>query len=340
MSTRTSRPARAPHPAAPSPAPRTAARTVLRLITLAACIPYLSLKIAWIAGSHLGIPEGSALRRDGNGLMALNALTVLMDAAVIVLAFLLTRPWGRRIPSWLLALPMWCATGLIAPILAVFPVQSLAAALRGDTAGSGPDTGPEELLAPWVWNVVYTGFIVQGLALGTLFVQYARERWGPLWRGRLDALAHGATRPARRLTGAAVAVLSLLPAAVHLLWAAGGTTGLNPARAAAMDLDARLNDAGYVLFAVLTAAGALTLAYGRGRRIPLLLPLAATWLGSGALACWGGWLTLTTLTATAADPKLPAPLMSLTYAVQMIVGTMVAVAGSHFFAERAAVRCD
>ncbi|MCZ1010594.1 hypothetical protein O1L68_31960 [Streptomyces lydicus] len=189
-------------------------------------------------------------------------------------------------------------------------------------------------------GVVYTGFIVQGLALGALFVQYARERWGPLWRGRLDTLAHGATRPARRLTGAAVAVLSLLPAAVHLLWAAGGTTGLNPARAAATDLDARLNDAGYVLFAVLTAAGALTLAYGRGRRIPLLLPLAATWLGSGALACWGGWLTLTTLTATASDPKLPAPLMSLTYSVQMIVGTMVAVAGSHFFAERAAVRCD
>lgn len=61
-----------------------------------------------------------------------------------------------------------------------------------------------------------------------------------------------------------------------------------------------------------------TLAYGRGRRIPLLLPL----------------------TATAADPKLPTPLMSLTYSGQMIVGTMVAVAGAHFFAEREAARCD
>ncbi|AZS71187.1 hypothetical protein DDE74_09710 [Streptomyces lydicus] len=51
-------------------------------------------------------------------------------------------------------------------------------------------------------------------------------------------------------------------------------------------------------------------------------------------------LRLTTLTATAADPKLPTPLMSLTYSGQMIVGTMVAVAGAHFFAEREAARCD
>ncbi|WP_148589359.1 hypothetical protein [Streptomyces sp. WAC01526] len=51
-------------------------------------------------------------------------------------------------------------------------------------------------------------------------------------------------------------------------------------------------------------------------------------------------LRLTTLAATAADPKLPTPLMSLTYSGQMLVGTMVAVAGAHFFAEREAARCD
>ncbi|UKY49458.1 hypothetical protein [Streptomyces inhibens] len=343
MSIQSGQQAPAPHLPGELPAPRGAAgtaRTVLRVTTLAACVPYLSLKIAWVAGSRLGIPEGSALRQDGNSLMALNLLTVLMDAAVIVLAFLLTRPWGQRVPAWLLALPMWCATGLIAPILAVFPVQSLAAALRDGAGGSGGSGGsPDELLAPWVWNIVYSGFIVQGLALGTLFVLYARERWGHLWRGCLGTLPPSPTRSARRLTAAAVAVLSLLPAAVHLLWATGSTAGLNPARAAAVDLDARLNDAGYVLFAVLTAAGALTLAHGRGRRVPLLLPLAATWIGAGALACWGGWMTLTTLTVTAADPKLPTPLMSLTYAVQMIVGMLVAVAGAHFFAEREAARC-
>ncbi|MFH8634971.1 hypothetical protein ACH4CC_34680 [Streptomyces lydicus] len=333
MSTHTTRAA----PARTTRRGRTA-RTVLRVTTLAACVPYLTLKIAWIAGSRIGIPEGSALRRDGNSLMALNALTVLMDAAVIALAFLLTRPWGQRVPSWLLALPMWCATGLLAPIVAVFPAQTLAAAVRGGSPGAGGGS-PDALLAPWVWSLVYTGFIVQALALGTLFVLYARERWAHLWRGRIGTLPDSPTRSARRLTAAAVAVLSLLPATTHLLWASGSTTGLNAARAAATDLDSRLNDAGYVLFALLTAVGALTLGYGRSRRVPLLLPLAATWIGSGALAGWGGWLTLTTLSVSAGDPKLPSPLLSLTYAVQMIVGMLVAVAGAHFFAEREAARC-
>ncbi|WP_329394022.1 hypothetical protein OHA45_09715 [Streptomyces lydicus] len=319
-------------------APVRTTRTVLRVTTLAACVPYLTLKIAWIAGSRIGIPEGSALRRDGNSLMALNALTVLMDAAVIVLAFLLTRPWGQRVPSWLLALPMWCATGLLAPIVAVFPAQTLAAAVRGGPPGAGGGS-PDALLAPWVWSLVYTGFIVQALALGTLFVLYARERWAHLWRGRIGTLPDSPTRPARRLTAAAVAVLSLLPATTHLLWASGSSTGLNAARAASTDLDSRLNDAGYVLFALLTAVGALALGYGRSHRVPLLLPLAATWIGSGALAGWGGWLTLTTLSVSAGDPKLPSPLLSLTYAVQMIVGMLVAVAGAHFFAEREAARC-
>ncbi|MFH8406328.1 hypothetical protein ACH4FX_16300 [Streptomyces sp. NPDC018019] len=89
-----------------------------------------------------------------------------------------------------------------------------------------------------------------------------------------------------------------------------------------------------MLFALLTAVGVLAVAFRRGGRTPLLLPLAAAWTGPGAPACWGGWMTLTTLTATAAGPKLPTPVMSLTYAVQMIVGMLVAVTGAHFFAER------
>ncbi|MFJ9418528.1 hypothetical protein ACIRPT_30885 [Streptomyces sp. NPDC101227] len=330
-------------PAALPPAPRRAVRAALRAVTLAACVPYLALKVGWIAGSRIGIPEGSALRRDGNSLMALNALTVLMDAAVIALAFLLTRPWGRRVPSWLLALPMWCASGLLAPIVAAFPVQAPAAALRGSKVA---DDGAAALLDPWVWSVVYSGFIVQALALGTLFVLYARERWGHLWRGRIGDLPAGPTRPARRLAGGVAIALALIPAAMHLVWAAGGTAGLGPERAAVQDFDARVNDASYVLFAVLTVAGVLMLGYGRGRRVPVLVPLVAAWTGSGALACWGGWLLLTTLNCAAGDPKLPTPPMNLTYCVQMITGILVAAAGAHFFAERQAgreaeaARCD
>ncbi|MEU9115710.1 hypothetical protein AB0D04_28985 [Streptomyces sp. NPDC048483] len=75
------------------------------------------------------------------------------------------------------------------------------------------------------------------------------------------------------------------------------------------------------------------------RRAPLPAPPAAAWIGSGAPACWGGRLTLTTLSAPAGDPKLPTPLMSPTFSVQMIVGMLVAATGARFFAERDAARC-
>ncbi|MEU9124509.1 hypothetical protein AB0C96_32460 [Streptomyces sp. NPDC048506] len=59
------------------------------MTAIAACLPYLSLKVPWVAGSRIGIPESSALRRDGNSLMVLNVLglTVAMDGVVVLLAF-------------------------------------------------------------------------------------------------------------------------------------------------------------------------------------------------------------------------------------------------------------
>ncbi|MER6143483.1 hypothetical protein ABT174_26155 [Streptomyces sparsogenes] len=315
-------------------------RRTLRAVAIAACLPYIGLKAAWIAGSHLGIPEGSELREPGerSAMIAINALSVLMDAAVIVLALLLTRPWGRRVPAWLLTLPVWCACGLLAPIMTGFPAQLAAGALGfAKTAHRGGGRG--EFLADWVFGVVYGGFIVQGLALGTLFVLYARDRWGHLWRGRLaDLPADGPTRPAQRLTAVAVAVLALLPTATHLLWAAGSAAGLSRARAAERGSDFYIVEATYVLFALATATGVLMLAFRAGRRVRLGLPLALAWVGSGALACWGGWLTLAGLTAGEGDERAPTGLMNVTYSVQMIVGLLVLVAGAYFFSERAAPR--
>jgi hypothetical protein len=60
-----------------------------------------------------------------------------------------------------------------------------------------------------VFGVVYTGFIVQGLSLGALFVLYARDRWGELWRGRVrDLPGGGPTRLAQRAAAAATALLA------------------------------------------------------------------------------------------------------------------------------------
>ncbi|MEU0006100.1 hypothetical protein ABZ079_17970 [Streptomyces sp. NPDC006314] len=299
-------------------------RRLSRHIAVGACLPYLSLKVAWIAGSHVGIPDGSALLEHRLTMALANGLTVLMDASVVVLALLLTRPWGRRVPAWLLAVPMWLATGLLAPIMVGFPLQMI---VHGGDPGGDAD---RPFLDGWVFGVVYGGFIVQGLALGTLFVGYARDRWGRLWRGRVgDLPAQDTAAAAQRLTAVTALVLALVPATSRLLWACGVTAGRNTG-------GGRLMEAVYVLFLGAAVTGAWQLAFHRGRPLPVTVPLALAWVGSGAVACWGGWMSLSTLVMSDDPAGMPTPAMHLTYAVQMIVGLLVASVATHHFADRSA----
>ncbi|MFD0413521.1 hypothetical protein [Streptomyces sp. NPDC127108] len=313
-------------------------RPLLRAVAVAACLPYLSLKVAWIAGSHIGIPDGSSLL-DHRGLMAVaNSVTVLMDGAVIVLALLLTRPWGRRVPAWLLGLPMWAATGLLLPIMAGFPTQ-LAVRAFGGSVDTPEETGRAAFLDDWVFGVVYGGFILQGLSLGTLFVLYARDRWGHLWRGRMwDLPKAGPGGRAPRVCAVVAAVLALYPAGLRLLWAGGSTFGLNESRVAERTSDFHVLSVlefGYLAAAV---AGALVLAFRRLPALPVKVPLALAWAGSGAVACWGGWLFVATLAGSGDVAEQPTSAMVLSYAVQMIIGTLVAATGARFLKERAAAR--
>lgn len=314
-------------------------RPLLRAVAVAACVPYLSLKVAWIAGSHIGIPEGSTLL-DHRGLMAVaNSVTVLMDGAVIVIALLLTRPWGRRVPAWLLGLPMWAATGLLLPIMAGFPAQ-LAVRAFGGSVNNAEDTGRDAFLHEWVFGVVYGGFILQGLSLGLLFVLYARDRWGHLWRGRVwDLPKAGPGGRATRVCAVTAAVLALYPAGLRLLWAGGSTLGLNVSRADERTSDFHVLSAldfGYLAAAV---AGALVLAFRRLPALPALpvkVPLALALAGSAAVACWGAWFFMASFAGTTDAADRPTAAMLLSYAVQMIIGTLVAVTAVRFLKERAA----
>ncbi|MBT2417755.1 hypothetical protein J7F01_13955 [Streptomyces sp. ISL-22] len=308
-------------------------RRILRAVAVLACVPYLSLKVAWIAGSRLGIPDGSVLLEHRATMAVANIVTVLMDGAVIVLALVLTRPWGLRAPAWLLAFPAWVATGLLAPIMAGFPLQLLVDALGGSRVGAGGDG--ESFLDAWVFGVVYTGFIVQGLALGALFALYARDRWGGLWAGRVWELPVGVIGPAQQAVAVAAAVLALLPLSVHLLWACGGTVGLDETQAADRTSGFYTMEALSVVFLAMAVSGGLLLAFRHGRALPVRVPLALAWVGSAATACWAGWLSVAPLTDVADGP---APLMNLAYAGQMIVGILVASLGVHFLAERSASR--
>ncbi|MEK2476742.1 hypothetical protein [Streptomyces noursei] len=313
---------------------RAAVRRILRWVAIAACVPYLSLKVAWIAGSTVGIPEGSALLSDGTSLRLVNAATVLMDVSVVVLALVLTKPWGRRVPSWLLALPMWGAVGLLTPIMVGFPAQLLVGALGGTASGSSGNNGA--FLEGWVFHLVYGGFILQGLALGALFVLYACERWGHMWQGRLGDVGARPVGRGQRPAALVAAGLAVLPMAVHLLWACGVHTGLPDTLAAQYDADSAVQDAAYVLYTGATVAGlALLLARRAGAALALRVPLLLAGVGSAATGCWGGWLLLAAVTGPSHGDRAATPLMLLTYAVQMFVGLLVLTAGARFLNGRA-----
>ncbi|MFI2349233.1 hypothetical protein ACH492_19705 [Streptomyces sp. NPDC019443] len=318
-------------PSVPLRAPRV--RGVLRTVTVASCVPYLSLKIAWIAGSRIGIPDDSVLLEHRGLIAVANSVTVLMDGAVIVLALLLTQDWGRRVPGWLLATPMWIAGGLLAPIMVGFPVQLLTHAVTG--ARTRP-AGDEPFLDEWVFGVVYTGFIVQGLALGTLFVLYARERWGHVWRGRIWDLPTAATGWTLKVTAVAAAVLALFPATMRLLWACGATTGLSGARIEQRTADFYVLEGISALFVVVAVAGALLLAFRPAPALPLKTPLAMAWLGSGAVGCWGIWLLIAAVLPGAEEGERATGLMALTYAGGMIVGLLVITGTASFLRRRGA----
>ena len=182
------------------PASSRSAARLLRAVAITACVPYLALKIAWASGSRVGIPDGSSLLEDRTAMIVGNVESALLDSMVVVLVLLLTQQWGRRVPVWLLILPVWAATGLLSPIMVGYPLQ-LGARLLGGTAAPSGGPAARPFLHEWVFTVVYSGFIVQALALGALFVLYARARWGHLWRGRISGLAgQGPARGVQRAT--------------------------------------------------------------------------------------------------------------------------------------------
>lgn len=304
-------------------------RRILRAAGLAATLPYLCLKGAWLAGSHLGIPDGSVLLEPGPFFKVANAVTLVMDAAVIVLLLVFTRPWGIRVRSWLLTVPVFIATGLLVPIVVAFPGQLLLGAV-----GLGPDAAAEAakepFLDPWVFNVVYTGFIVQAVVLAGVFVPYARQRWGSLWQG---VQGERLPSPTGVVAGAAM-VVAVAVAAVQLTWAFGGTAGLSASQIAQFNPQTGMVSATHGICALVAGAGALNLARGGGR--PARWALAVAWPGAAAAASWGLWLLISSAGVRDSTKEVTTA-MTLTYAGQMITGLLAAAVLLRFLASRRTV---
>ncbi|MEU9084246.1 hypothetical protein [Streptomyces sp. NPDC048357] len=324
MSTRAVRTAYATRPPAPAPG---AGRRILGAGAIAATVPYLALKTAWLAGSRIGIPDGSVLLEPGPFFIAANSVTLAMDASVVLLVLVLTRPWGIRVPGWLLAVPVFVATGLLTPIIMAFPGQLLIRALG---FGSDPDSAAarEPFLDPWVFNVVYGGFMVQGLALAGLFVPYARERWSRRWQGVTGARLPSSTG----VVAAAAAAAGAAVGAVYAYWAIGGTAGLGAEQAAAQSAETGVVAVAHAMCALAAGAGALLLARGRGLRARW--PLALAWVGSAAALSWGAWVLIAALGPQPDGGEGPSAAALLAYAGQMITGSLAAVVLSRFLISR------
>ncbi|MFJ3901797.1 hypothetical protein [Streptomyces sp. NPDC090025] len=323
--TSTQRPA-APRTPAPVRTPR--APAALRALAIAACLPYITLKTVWIAGGRAGIPDGSVLLDHPTLMVVANGLSVVADAAVVVLALLLTRPWGLRVRAWVLVLPLWAATGLLAPIMLGYPAQVLAKLLLPPLAPSGtsstPGTPEDGFLDPWVFPVVYGGFIVQGLCLGALALRYARDRWAPLWRGRLGELPSALTGPGVRAVAVAGGLLALGPVALRLLWAAGLTRGLSPGLVAVYDSDHAVVDVTRAVLLAVAAVSTPLLVLRRPARLRVRTAVALSWVASGGAGCWGAYLSLVALMPQDDPANRPTALMTAAYAGEMITGFLLA----------------
>jgi hypothetical protein len=231
---------------------------------IVACLPYLALKIAWLAGSDIGtIGDGAADMADTEHVVG-NVATIGLELAFGVVMLALTYPWGQRLPAWLVLLPMWVGTGLLAPIAVGVPLGVVVQAIAGGAAAA-PDNG----LQGWVYGVVYGGFTVQAVLLVTAFVLYARKRWPELLHFKSVA------RPSLLTTAAAVFAAGF--GVMNVVWAGtGGEFGGYPA--AVQTVAQKTFWVGQGLLGIAGAIGVLALVHRRG---PAVLPLCAAWVGTG-----------------------------------------------------------
>lgn len=295
---------------------RGAIQRVIGAAAVAITAPYLALKVAWLAGSTIGMADPAAFASPMY--VVGNLATIGMDAVAILLALALTRPWGRRLPAGLVLFPAWVAIGFLAP---------LAVIMLGAPAAFADPALAEGALRPWVYLLVYGAFAAQGLLLMAAFALYARERWGAALRGR-----HGAARPgpasaarpgpasAGRTTLISVAVaLAAAVGALDLAWARGAHIDLPAAVVADPPVAHRLTSAVYAAFALAAAAGLPLLARRARRGGRLWAPLVLTWAGGGSLFAYGGWQ----LATMAANPTIGTPLLAVATGVRVLAGILV-----------------
>ncbi|MEW1747891.1 hypothetical protein [Streptomyces angustmyceticus] len=304
--------------------------THLGRIAVAACVPYLALKLLWVLGLDVGVLDTSRFSRTT--WVAGNAVTFLLDAVAAVVAHTLTRPAGRRAPAWLLALPLWAASGLLLPLL----TGLIGGSLTGLVTGARNPLAAGDFLQPWVFGVVYGGFLVETVTLLGAFAVYAHQRWGTLLRRPLHALPRTGTRAVQRLfLLPAAAVLAAL-GTVRILWGAGADLGAPAAGEQARTVLSAASDWAQGGYAVAGATGLVLLVLpGLLPRLRVRVPLALAWAGSATVVACGGctWLVQAVAGGLFGAGAVPGGLPGLVGALELCTGLVVLCAGAFTLCE-------
>jgi hypothetical protein len=261
---------------------------------VASALPYLALKMIWLAGGSVGVADRSVIHEPS--MIVLNAITAGMDVVGILLALAFTHGWGSRIPAWLLLPPIWVATGLLARFVVAVPIVALLSAL---TPRSMPAIAGG-LVEPWVYVLVYVEFAGLGIGLMVAFLFYARTRWADVfsspvvaasrrerWHRVLVAVANASATAAVALGG------------LYLAWAFGATAGLADGAATRRTVIGSIINGIDALLILSAAAGVLMLVHRIGAALPAWLPVSMAWIGTGSLFGWGLWQTINVLGQTA-----------------------------------------
>ncbi|WP_051214915.1 hypothetical protein [Granulicoccus phenolivorans] len=293
-------------------------RLIVGYLAIAAILPYFLVKLAWVAGSSVGINATSAV--DQSVVRGGNLITMAMEviAAFIILAF--THSWGLRAPAWLVLAPAWVGTGLLAPFVITGPVVAGSVASGTSSVGDGS-------LAAWVGPLVYLGFGAQAVGIGLSFILYVRARWPGVLSGRLADHPVGPYQPAYVFLLGVILVLLTVVFAARLPWALGSTAGLSEHLVRSRGIADQVADAGTALFVVAAAVG-MVLLVQRRRQVRTWIPLALAWIGGGAVFGTGLYPLVLLLVAVAGlGGDLDRGLVPFIDLTQTIVGTVIAVTG-------------
>jgi hypothetical protein len=295
-------------------------------ISAICALPYLVLKVLWTFDVPVGVTDRSVF--DRNEWVAGNALMAVLQLAGLLLVLALTRPWARRVPSWLLLFPVWVGTGLLFQVVVGAALVGVSSA---SSSGGSTDFGEFQ---PWVFAVIYPSFAGQGAALAIAFASHVRARWGQLLGERTgENIARRTARarswPEHHLAGMAEGVAGMA-AAVALVcgyWAVVGQFG----DSATLGSDSPWAlQASRMVGAVIAVVGLLGLAGRWGQRTRFWLPTTLSWVGAGAMAAFDGLAVVAYLLlgTDASDPRwgLTDTVLVIKAVIGLLAGAVAALA--------------